>query len=286
MANSRELRQKVSSLRGMQKVMRAMNMIATIKLRKLSSLQAPLAFFENTVNSILNSMPGTLSSANHPLFHGNPQARKTHIVIFTADKGLCGSHNSSVHRALDGYIAAQGNAKEIEITCIGGKGKNFCRRKGYNVFFHMDAGSSGTKQLQGLSSLIGERFLKGEIEHAALIYNKYISVIHQQTLTVRLLPLVSGRKDTDAAVAYTEPEFTFFADAAAKLALYYRLQIALYNSRLSEQASRMTAMENATTNADDLISRYSALLNRARQSVITNEIIEVVSGKEAMKGKG
>ena len=132
-----------------------------------------------------------------------------------------------------------------------------------------------------------KRFLNNEIQQVHLIANYFVSMLHQETRTVQVLPFPSSdTKDNQrrAGEASFEPAPDDFFKEAGQLYLYYKLMSALFNSYLSEQSARMTAMENATKNSEDLIKHYVKLMNRARQANITNDLIEIISGKEALKG--
>ena len=287
MASIRDLNHKIISLKNMQKVMRAMNMIATIKLRKLTPLQASLALFEASVNGMTRSILQAHPGADHPAIKGYDKISKLHVVMFTADKGLCGAHNSSVNRAVDEFmLACRAGGHEADVTCLGLKGANYCRRRGYKMYHQTEIADKtfGPKALEEVVAKLTDRFLKREIQRIVLVYNKFVSTIHQDTVILQVLPFTTEPGEAKPTNALLEPTGSQFLSASARLMLLYRLQTALHNSALSEQASRMTAMENATNNSQDLINRYMVLRNRARQATITNEIIEIVSGKEAMKG--
>ena len=283
MANNRDLNHKISSLQNMQKVMKAMNMIASIKLRRLISAQESLALFRKAVEGQAEDIRTALGHTRHPLLSGYGEVKKRHFILFTADKGLCGAHNSSVLKAFEFRLAeTQGTA--FDVTCIGTKGAGYCRRKGYEIYTRTEISDKvfGKKQLKELASRLFARYLSGEIQDLQIIGNDFVSTIQQEVRMERILPLEQGQGKRGNAL--TEPEPEEFLPAALERYLMYRMQTALAESLLSEQAARMTAMENATDNAEDLIDRYTTLLNRARQTSITNDIIEIVSGKEALEG--
>lgn len=290
MAGTKDLGQKIGSLRNMQKVMRAMNMIASIKLRKLMPLQEPLMIFSRSLDAVSQDLVNALQDSSHPVLDGRQEVKKVHIILLSADKGLCGSHNSSVQRSLDEMVGQQrGEGREIEVSCIGIKGANYCRRREYEVFQHTEINERSflPEELKAIGDKIFARFMDDEIQEVHLIYNRFLSTIQQETETVQLLPIpetISGKQKRSGENAVLEPEPADFAPAAGALYLHYRLQAAVKNSLLSEQAARMTAMENATNNSQDLIEKYITLQNRARQADITNELIEIISGKEALKG--
>jgi len=275
----------------MQKVMRAMNMIASIKLHKLLRIQGAIQIFSKSLKDLRDNIARSLHHLEVPLVTGYKNEKKIHVVIFTADKGLCGSHNSTIKKATEMVLEKnKSNSIESEVTCIGKKGALFCGQKGYPVSFQTEIHERtfSTDALMQVSGKILNSFLQGSVQRIITIYNRFVSTIHQETLVDQVLPFSgssgSGEKEK-GFTGYTEPKETAFIGEAAKLYLFYELQAALFNSRLSEQAARMTAMENATNNSEDLISRYARARNRVRQTAITNELIEIISGKEALKRK-
>ncbi len=289
MGNVRDLGGKISSLKNMQKVMRAMNMISSIKLRKLHTLQNSLLLFTRSVSSIYLQIAAALSDSSNLLAAGCGKVDRIHLVMFTGDKGLCGTHNSSVQKAAGKLIDEnKTSGVETELTCIGNKGINFCKRKGYKIHQQSEIGERtfDKERLRVFSDGIMQRFLDGEVQKILVIGNVFYSTLHQETKTQQLFPFFIPEKDKreDSCGYLTEPEGNFLAETAATRLLYYRLQISLLNSNLSEHSSRMTAMENATNNSDDLINKYTSIQNHARQAAITSELIEIISGKEALKG--
>jgi F-type H+-transporting ATPase subunit gamma len=293
MANLRNLNQRITSLRNMQKVMRAMDMIATIKLRKLFRLQGPITRFDRAIDEIPLNIVRSLKHTVHPFIRGFKPEKKVHAVIFTSDKGLCGSHNNSIQKAMDvlmGECAEKGI--EADVTCIGLKGANHCRRRGYTVRHQTESNERVLVPgaLREISFNVFDRIKVNEIQKIYLVFNRFISTIHQETETALIVPFapVKAPKNPESVKGTTgfstEPPQEEYISSATRLYLFYKIRAALAYSYLSEQASRMTAMENATNNSEDLINRYISLQNRARQSTITSEIIEIISGKEALKG--
>lgn len=291
MSNIRDLGGKINSLKNMQKVMRAMNMISSIKLRKLYTLQDSLTLFSRSVDKIYLEAARVLADSSSPLAAGYKDITRVHIVMFTADKGLCGTHNSSIQKAVSQLIEENKNSGiELDVTCIGNKGINFCKRKGYEIYQQSEIGERvfNKEQLKIFSDNIMERFLNNEVQKVVVIGNMFYSTLHQETETKQILPFFiperDDKEDERDLRFMTEPEGDLLAESVSRRYLYYKLQSVLLNSYLSEHSSRMTAMENATNNSEDLINKYISMQNHARQSAITNELIEIVSGKEALKG--
>jgi F-type H+-transporting ATPase subunit gamma len=284
MASVKDLHRRINSLKNMQKVMSAMNMIASIRMHKLVSRHAAMKLYDEAIDAFSRETALLHSDNTHPVRLGNPSARLVHAVLFTADKGLNGAHNQNAQKAAEALVnhfATEETA--VEFSCIGAKGAAFCRRRGFTTTYQSaisEKDMDQTSPFRFLDSLL-RRFLAGELQRIIVIYNQYFSTIHQETVSSSVLPLAfppaAGR------ASYSEPESAeMFLDAAAGRILAARVKSALAHSRLSEQAARMTAMENATHNAEDLVDRYAAMRNRARQASITREIIEIIAGKEAL----
>jgi F-type H+-transporting ATPase subunit gamma len=291
MANLKDLNSRILTLKNMQQVMRAMNMIASVKLSKLVRIQGALTFFEQSVESIAADIYNGLKPSENPLITGFEKVKQAHVIIFTADKGLCGSHNNSVQKNLDIFIQDKTQSNiAVDVTCIGLRGFNFCKRRGYAVYHQTEINDRvfHSASMRELSLGIAQRFFNNQVQEIYLIANYFISTLQQDTVTARLMPLVLSeskkKAEKDEFNPEVEPEPKKFMVLAQQQYLFYKLISALINSYLSEQSARMTAMENATQNSKQLINNYVTLQNRARQSAITNDLIEIISGKEALKG--
>ena len=305
MSNVRDLGRKIGSLQNMQKVTKAMNMISSIKLRKLYGLQTALNTFHKKAGEFSNELMASLKDLIHPVVSGYPEVKRVHLVMFTADKGLCGTHNSSVTKAVEHFINEQKEKNiDVDVTSIGNKGTAFCRRKEFEVYRKSEiAEKTFTKErLNELASDIFERFMKGDVQKIYIIGNIFYSALQQETELKQILPVAAGNSNAAEVIApdepgaetagkvtlsgpvQIEPSGDELAVSAGFLMFKYRLNSYLLHSLLSEHSSRMTAMENATNNSEDLINKYVTMQNHARQATITNELIEIVSGKEALKG--
>jgi F-type H+-transporting ATPase subunit gamma len=290
MSNIRDLGTKINSLNNMQKVMKAMNMIASIKLRKLFYLKDSLALFNSTVDEIGKQINHVNIDHNSPYIAGYKSVKLSHIIVFTADKGLCGTHNSSILKTLDTFVKANKEIEiETEITCIGNKGMNYCKRNEYLLYQHSEINERvfNVEQLQSMAKKIIDRYTENNIQKLYVLSNIFYSTLDQRPLLQQLLPLDFAEKEKNESVVpnfIIEPESEQFLHSAINLYVFYKLKSFLFNSYLSEHSSRMTAMENATQNSEDLINKYVSMQNHVRQATITNELIEIVSGKEALKG--
>lgn len=286
MPSTLDVTQKIVSLTNIQKVTGAMNLIASIRFRKLASKQKALELFERELGRWREAVLPEFIREHVPLVTENAASAKTLAVVFTSDRGLCGSHNHSVHRALDALARAAGrDGRTLELVCWGNKGAAYARRRGYHVVSHTELKglSAASPAVRQLAQQTVERFLSGELGRVVLVYNRFVTTLRQITEVEPLLPL----KRLDAGVVRAEPAFDLkleeFAPAAGGLLVEYQIAVALAHSMVSEQAARMTAMDSATKNARDLTNLAYKERNRVRQAGITSELIEIISGKEAMK---
>lgn len=287
MANIKELNTKVASLRSMQKVMRAMNMIASTKLHRMVGRLPALKVFQKGALDMARDVAMAYQGRQDPLIQSTAGAGRATVVMFTADKGLCGSHNHSVNRAALALIRSmEQKSMEVDTVCVGLRGAAFCHR--YDLTIHLST-ESGDRDLtaDALREMSGEivgRVAAGEVESVHFVYNAFVSTLQQTLTTARILPLSSLLPaEMPARPAFALETGTSSPRASVEVVFFFLLQAALRHSRLSEHAARMTAMDNATNNSDDLIARYTAIRNRVRQSRITSDLIEIVAGKEALK---
>jgi F-type H+-transporting ATPase subunit gamma len=283
MSSTLEITQKIQSLTNIQKVTQAMHLIASIRHRKLAARVHAIEQFETGLMDWLGAVVPVLVREQDPLTR-HPTGLRRVAVALTSDRGLCGSHNHAVCRALDALAAeARSEGRALEVMCLGSRGAVHARRRGYNVTLQIEA-----KTLEPEAPAVGdvadrimEVFLRGEIGTVDLVYDRYVSTLRQTVRVQTVLPL-------DKLVVDERPEphldrsETFGQETAYRVVRYW-LALAVAHSMLSEQAARMTAMDNAAKNARELTTRAVKERNRLRQAGITTELIEIVSGKEAMK---
>ncbi len=269
----------------MQKVMCAMKMIASTKFSKLLSRHAALAKFESYLTPVKNAISKLGAQSTHPFLMTQKDMQKAHIIIFTADRGLCGSHNSSVLKsALTLIKKLKDRSIEFELTSIGSKGANFCRKKELPLFHSIDINDKRLtdSDILRITQTVVDRYASGEIGELYMIFNRFISVLTQPTVTEKLLPMEMKQSENTSSGMTTDLTPEELVASAVPLLVFYQLKAALSHSYISENGARMTAMENASNNSENLIENYNSIRNHVRQTKITNELSEIVSGKEAM----
>jgi F-type H+-transporting ATPase subunit gamma len=304
MANVRDFRTRIRSVRSTQQITRAMKLVSAAKLRRAQENVLAARPYAGRMHQVLSSLAARAGPESHPLLAQRPERRIIAVVI-TADKGLCGSFNTNIlnsaRRFLDGL-----QAEEVQVDVIGRKGRDWFKRRAYRtrrVLVDLFRALSLKEARQIAGDLI-EGFAQAECDAVHLIYNEFKSAIQQQVVVRRLLPIPRetlsageatppGAPTADGAAgrpaAPPAQDYIYEPDApalfAALLPKHVEVQVyqALLESLAAEQGARMSAMENATRNAGEMIETLTLQMNKIRQAGITKEILEVVGGAEALK---
>jgi len=238
---------------------------------------------------VLNSLATRVDSSKHPLLaerdDQRPGARKL-LVVMTADKGLCGSFNTNIIKEAARYIA-DSPGREIALGLVGRKGRDFFRRRGFDVRYEAVNVFSrlSYEDAQELAQAVTRQFTTGEADSVYLLYNEFKSVLQQRIVVERLLP-IPRLEDADPEMAHVdylyEPSAAVIYDELLPRHVEIQVFRALVESAAAEHAARMTAMDSASKNAADVIESLTLHMNKVRQASITREIIEVVSGAQAL----
>jgi F-type H+-transporting ATPase subunit gamma len=268
--------------------------VAASKLRRAQERIVNARPFAQQMLRVLNSLAARVDPGAHPLLAIRDErapGSRTLLIVITADRGLCGSLNTNAIKAAGGYIAGitadQGRA--LALGLVGRKGRDFFRRRGFDVRYEQVGLFSQLKytDAQAIAQTAIEEFASGQADAVYLVYNEFKSVLQQRVVIERLLPIprldVTALGAPEAAVDYLyepTPE-VIFRDLLPR---HVEIQVfrALLESAAAEHAARMTAMDSATKNASELIDQLTLYMNKVRQAAITREIIEVVSGAQAL----
>jgi F-type H+-transporting ATPase subunit gamma len=295
MPSLKSLRIRINSVKSTQKITSAMKMVAASKLRR-AQMQAEAARpyaerMERMLSALAASVVGSPTAP--PLLAGTGNDKTHLLVAVTADRGLAGAFNTNVGRAtraLARKLEAEG--KTVKIIAVGRKGRDYLKRELSDKLI-ADISYAGRKRIEFVDAEdIGKRvttlLASGEFDVCTIVYNQFRSVISQVTTETRLVPapLPEGAADTAAdgaqAIYEFEPDEETILAKLLPQALAVQMYRALLESSAGEHAARMTAMDNATRNAGDMIKRLTQNYNRARQANITKELIEIISGAEAV----
>ena len=281
-----DLRRRIRAVKSTQQITKAMKMVAASKLRRAQDRLLSARPFATEMLRVLNSLAARVEPGAHPLLEERASTgAPTMLIVITADRGLAGSFNANVVKAASGFIAKDAGG-EVAVGLVGRKGRDFFVRRGFDVRY--EAINIFQKvQLEDARKIADaaiEQFTSGKVSSVYLVYNEFKSIIQQHVVIERLLPIPkleieTGKPQTDYLFE-PGPE----AILGSLLPRHVETQIwrALLESAAAEHAARMTAMDAATRNSTEILDSLTLYMNKVRQAAITREIIEVVSGAEAL----
>jgi F-type H+-transporting ATPase subunit gamma len=293
MASLKDLRNRIASVKATQKITKAMQLVAAAKLRRAQSAAEAARPYAERMDAILANIAGNVAGqAGAPKLLAGTGKNDTHLLLVcTAERGLCGAFNSSIARlARDKANALMAEGKTVKIVCVGRKGNDILRRLfAKQIVEVIDLRSVrfiGYENAEGVAQKIVARFEAGEFDVCTLFYSRFKSVIAQIPTAQQIIPPQLPEKKeaagtNTAAYEYEPEEEEILADLLPRN-LATQIFRALLENAASEQGARMSAMDNATRNAGDMIKKQTITYNRTRQAMITKELIEIISGAEAL----
>ncbi|MEE2996939.1 MAG: F0F1 ATP synthase subunit gamma [Pseudomonadota bacterium] len=297
MPSLKDLRMRIDSVKSTQKITSAMKMVAAAKLRRAQEQAEAARPYAERMDRMLGALAGSLASTEgaSPLLAGTGKQDTYLLVVMTSDRGLCGAFNSSIVReARRMIVELQADGKDVKILCVGKKGWSQLRREYASLIVDLieDVGRQrlSFEDAQGIASRVLEMSESREFDVCTLIYNTFKSAISQIVTRQQLIPFAveeaeeDGSKEIDApAVVYDyEPDETDILDVLLPRNMSVQVFRSLLENNASEHGARMGAMDNATRNAGEMIDSLTMSYNRSRQAVITKELIEIISGAEAV----
>ncbi len=289
MPSLKDLKIRIASVKSTRKITKAMQMVAAAKLRRAQeAAEAARPYAERMEGVLANLASGVSASPSAPRLLAGTGKSETHLLIVaTSERGLCGGFNSSIVRLARAHVLkllAEG--KTVKILTVGKKGREQLRRDfGRTLAGHVDLTAVkriGYSDASSIAQEVMRRFVAGEFDVCTIFYNRFRSVISQIPTARQLIPAVFESGDSAAALYEYEPdEEAILADLLPR-GIATQIFTALLENAASEQGARMSAMDNATRNAGDMIDRLTIQYNRSRQQAITSELIEIISGAEAL----
>ncbi|UZR95042.1 ATP synthase F1 subunit gamma [Chondrinema litorale] len=293
MPNLKEVKNRIVSVKSTQQITKAMKMVAAAKLRKAQDRIIQIRPYSQKLNNILQNVSATLGDEIENAYAVEREVKKVLIVVITSDRGLCGGFNANVSKKalslIEGKYQTQLASGNVEILSIGKKGYDYFKRRDFNV---------NTEYLELFSDLNFDSvraaaeyamngFLAKEFDVVDIIYNEFKNVATQETIVEQFLPITSevssGNKEQDVQMDYIfEPNKMDIVKELIPKSLKISFYKFLLESNAAEHGARMTAMDKATDNAQELIKELQLTYNRTRQAAITTEILEIVGGAEAL----
>ncbi len=292
MPSLKDLKIRINSVKSTQKITSAMKMVAAAKLRRAQEQAEAARPYAERMERMLGSLAASMAGRDGApaLLAGNGRYHTHLIVVMTSDRGLCGGFNSSIVRAARRKVfELRELGREVKLFCVGRKGRDQLRRDlGPLIVGHMeDVGRPrlGFAVAAGIGERLAAMFEAGEFDVCHIVYNKFKSAMTQIVTFQQLIPFAveGGQKAGAEDVFYDyEPDETEILAALLPRNLSVQMYRALLENNASEQGARMTAMDSATRNAGEMINRLTIYYNRSRQAYITKELIEIISGAEAL----
>jgi len=298
MPNLKDLKNRIDSVKSTRKITSAMKMVAAAKLRRAQESAESARAYSARMDTVLRSLAGSFAGREGgPALLAGRGDDKTHlVVVFTSDRGLCGGFNGVIVRESRRLVhELKGEGKTVKLLCVGRKGSDLLKSEFRGDIIDSVIGIGGKKGIEyheatAVSDRITEMFEAGEFDVCSIIFNKFQSAMTQIVTTQQLIPFASDEaEDGDDAdsgelkAAYEfEPEESEILEVLLPKNLGVQIFQAMLESSASEHGSRMTAMDNATRNAGDMIDKLTLKYNRTRQANITSELIEIISGAEAL----
>ena len=284
MASLKRIRKRITSVKSTQKITKAMKMIAAVKLRRAQVAATDARPYAEKLGELLRHVAACTGPESHPLLATREEVRAIDAIVVTSDRGLCGGYNTNLIQRTRAFLTEHAQA-HVRLTIVGNKGLLYFRKR------PVDITESHTQLPNGpdhaLATQIAGRVARdsaaAETDAVYLIYNQFRSVLSQVPTTQRLLPIPPADLDAQSLSEYLyEPDPDALLERLRRQYVTTSIDQAFLEATASEHAARMTAMESATSNASDMIDRLTLEMNRARQATITTELMEIVSGAEAL----
>lgn len=289
MPSLKDLRNRIASVKATQKITKAMQMVAAAKLRRAQAAAEAARPYAERMETVLANLAAGVTGSSAPRLIAGTGSDKVHLLLVcTAERGLCGAFNSSIARlARDKALALKAEGKTVKIICVGKKGYDLLKRQfEKDIIELIDLRSFkqvGYANAETIAQNVLSRFAAGEFDVATVFFSKFKSVISQLPTAQRIIPaeIPAETKATEAVYDY-EPDEGEILETLLPRNLTVQVLRALLENAASEQGARMSAMDSATRNAGEMIKKQTQLYNRSRQAMITKELIEIISGAEAL----
>ena len=290
MASLKDVKTKIAGVKKTSQITKAMNMVAAAKLRGAQQKMENFRPYADQFNTVMHSLSASMETSQFPLMEVR-EVRSVQLLVITSDRGLCGSFNANIMKAAEKLMKKlEAEGKKVSIVCVGKKSRNFFRKSGKVSKSYVDI--MGTFQMYNAREIAQEvaaSFLAGESDQVQLVYGQFVSVAVQRPNVSQLLPLqAAAGGDTPPAIGAVDYIYEPSPAEIMNVLLPLYLNVMVYRGMLevgtSEHAARMTAMDNATRACKDIITNLTLIYNKARQSGITAELMDIVGGAEALRG--
>jgi len=279
------IRKRISSVRNTQKITKAMKMVSAAKLRRAQDAAVAARPYAQKLTEMLQNVAGSITKEAHPLLRAAATPERVRLIVVTSDRGLCGAYNAGLLRRAEAYMREQ-SGREVSLTVIGRKGVEYYRRRSVTLADrHVQVGPPSVALARDIAHKVATEFAEGRVDRVDLLYSAFRSALSQIPTLETLLPVaLPSSAEAKAPVEYlVEPDRPSLLGRLLPQFVELRIYRALLEAAASEHGARMTAMDSASSNAAKMIFSLTLVMNRARQAAITKELVEIVSGAEALK---
>jgi len=284
MANLKEIRNRISSVSSTMQITSAMKMVSAAKLKKAQDAITAMRPYADKLTELLQDLSATLDVDSGSKFSEQREVKKVLIVAITSNRGLCGAFNSNIIKQTQNLISNVYAGKKVSVLAIGKKGNDAFSKKQIVIGNYSELYDDLTfDNVADVAKRLMEMFTDGEFDKIEIVYNKFKNAATQEIMVEQFLPIVPIEKDANATLEYIfEPSKIEIVEELIPKSLKTQLYKGIRDSFASEHGARMTAMHKATDNATELRDQLKLTYNKARQASITNEILEIVGGAEAL----
>jgi F-type H+-transporting ATPase subunit gamma len=284
MATLRDVKRKINSIRSTQTITRTMRMISASKLRRAQEELEKITAYAVRMEELLKRMASRVPEQSHPLLLERAEPKKVLLFAIASDRGLSGAFNLNVANSVERFVREnRAHYERIGVYVVGRKIRDYLRRRSTETTREwVDMKTVGSEVAREMAREVTELYLGGEFDKVYLIYTHFHSAINQKVMFEEFLPLRPEKTDEGPDYLY-EPDMQSIVDRFIPHYLFTKVYFALVESQTSEHASRMAAMENATSNCGEMIDHLTLVYNKTRQQSITNEMMDIVGGAEALQ---
>jgi F-type H+-transporting ATPase subunit gamma len=288
MANLKEVKERINSVSSTQQITKAMKMVAASKLRRAQDKIVQMRPYSQKLSAILNNISSGMEGGAEIVYAQEREVRNVLIIPITSDKGLCGAFNSNILKASIIDINTHFAGKSVTVMPLGKKAMDFFRKREFNVVpdFYQVFSDVSFANVKEAAEYVMDSFEKGIYDQVVLVYNEFKNVATQLVQVEQFLPIKKAESENNDKIPETdyiiEPSKEYIIEELVPNSLKIQFYKAILDSNASEHGARMTAMDKATENAGDLLKELKLVYNRTRQAAITNEILEIVAGAEAL----
>ncbi len=289
MAKLKDIQRKIAAVKKTMQITRAMNMVAAAKLRKVQAQAENFVPYSKKFTEVLGNIAARIEPDIHPLLIKREEIKRCQLLLFTADRGLCGNFNTNLINRAEKWIKEQEDKGiRCDLIIIGKKGRDYFEKRDYNIIerYINIYGKVDMRFINQLTERFTESFMTEEVDEVYMMYSRFVSMLRQEPVIVKIIPVEPPKTEAEASVGgeyLCEPSPEELLVQLLPKHINVQIMNAFFQNETSEHAARMTAMDNATKNCSELINDLTLLYNKVRQAAITAELMDIVGGAEALR---